>query len=67
MGRRGTRGPLPAPLTLAVLIIGAVTMSAVLATTGIILAGQDPPEGLVAIASGGIGSLSTFLARTPGT
>lgn len=63
MGRHGG-WPAPSPLTLAVSIIGAVTLTAVLATTFLIAAGKEPPEGLVAIASGGIGSLSTFLART---
>lgn len=58
----GTRY-LPA-VTLAVLIIGTVTFFAVLATTVIVLSGTEAPEGLVAVASGGVGSLSTFLART---
>lgn len=62
--RHGTAAPALPPLILAVLIIGAVTLSSLFATTGLLLAGREAPEGLVALASGGIGSLSTFLART---
>lgn len=54
----------PGPTLLAVLIIGTTTILAVLATTVIILANGEPPEGLVAVASGGVGSISTFLARS---
>lgn len=62
-GRHGDRAPIPV-VTLAVLIIGGVTFFAVVAATVLLLIGHQAPGGYMALASGGLGSLSTFLART---
>lgn len=59
--------PLPrTSLYTAVLLVGAITIITVVATTVLLLRGREAPDGLIAIAGSGLGSLGTFLARGQG-
>lgn len=53
----------PDPVMVALLLVGTITGLAVLVTAVIILTGHEAPDGLMAVGAGGVGSLSTFLAR----
>lgn len=50
----------------AVVLVGAITMLTIAATTVLLLRGREAPDGLIAIAGSGLGSLGTFLARGQG-
>ncbi len=48
-------------MRLAVLMVGVITMTTVLATAILLGAGRETPEGLIAVAAGGVGALATLL------
>lgn len=54
-------------LFVAVVLVGAITIFTVCAITAILLNDREAPDGLIAIAGSGLGSLGTFLARGQGT
>lgn len=54
-------------LFVAVVLVGVITMETVIIAGLILLRGHDTPDGLWALAGGGMGSLGTFLARGQGS
>jgi hypothetical protein len=48
-------------MRLAVMMVGLITMVTVLSTAILLGAGRETPEGLIAVAAGGVGALATLL------
>lgn len=53
-------------LFVAVVLVGAITMGTIVAVTLVLLSDREAPDGLIALAGTGLGSLGTFLARGQG-
>lgn len=53
-------------LFMAVALVGGITLTTILMVAWLLHGGKEAPDGLIAIAGTGLGSLGTFLARGQG-
>lgn len=51
----------------AVMLVGGITLTTVVMVAWLLHGGKEAPDGLIAIAGAGLGSLGTFLARGQGS
>lgn len=50
-----------ATVSLAVIIVGLITLATILGIVGLLFRSTEPPDGLIAVAASGVGALATLL------